>query len=689
MQRSTVRCLKHTLVLTAFIASSLQAAVEISGVQGTLLGRDDGIVMVNIQTKAKTKIIPKDTLNRYNGGYTDWMGAVRFSPDGQRIVFWANWWLSDWSAKAPGAMYVADNNGRNITKLCDAHVDHADLDYQSLSWCTDGYIYFSRQTDTILRVNPNTRVVENFWSAVGVPGYKTDGASYGPYVENLVVSRDGTKGVSSNGGKVHGLNLTTKTLIRSCGGGCRGAITTNGDQIVHWLTCCGYYPPGYDGTGSFLKVTALQSMGNCDDVQYMFAPGSASGQNPSALQYWMYRGACNSNDYLAGCGYGNDNGVLQNKNTSDYLVIPNYVATDFYLGALPAPPSPTPRIALDSTALNFVSTGGANPASKVVRVTNSGTSTLTNVTATESASWLTVTRGGSGNSQTLTNAVNVSGLTGGVHTTTVTVSGGGASNTESYTVTLSVGSAVAAPTTLAASPGTARLSASLLWQDNATNEAGYVVQRQDSGATTWTTVKSLAANAASWTDTGLIARTYNYRVRAYLASDSSAWSNVASVRIAPVITITVTSPTAGQTLAASSTATVRWTATNSSGVYLEWTSDAGDTWTPCPLNGFIRPTDTNWGAYQWAVPNVTSTECMVAVIEYADHGVRTESALFSIGATSVLSGASMVRGARRAPQTLFDIQGRVVSRNVVPRKAVAVRNCGQFGVLIGSSSVVK
>lgn len=673
-----------TLCIVCALSTSL-AAVEITGVQGTMLGLDGGITLYDLQSGARTVIVDKAQIDQLTGGHGSAFTLPRFSPDGKQVVFWHDWWLDDWSAKAPGAMWIADNDGGNLTRIVDAHVDHAEIGYQSLSWCTDGYIYFSRQTDTILRVNPNTRSEEVYWAAVGVSGYKTDGVDYGPYVENLVVSRDGTMGVSSNGGKVHGLDLTNRLFIRSCGGGCRGGITTNGDQIVHWLTCCGYYPPGYSGDNAFLKVTVLQSMDDCDDTAYMYAPGSADAPNPEALQYWMYRGACNSNDYLAGRGYGNENGVLQNKNTSDYLVVPTFPATDFYLGALPAPPSPTPRIALDASQLNFVSTG-AVPASQTVQVTNSGAGTLTDVTVTEDASWLTVTRSGSGNAQTLTNACDPAGLATGAYTATVSVSDGGATNTESYDVTLNVGSAVAAPSNLSASPGTEDLTASVIWQDNATTEDGYLVERQPSGGG-WSQVASLAANSQSWIDSGLASGDYTYRVRAYAGTDTSAWSNTASVTINAVITISVTNPQSSQVVQAGSVLTIQWTATNSSGVQIEWSADAGESWAVLSIGGAVHQSDTNWNAFHWAVPDTESSDCLMRVMEYADHTIYGETA-FSVHATSVVQPSAVThRTPRHQPTHLVDLRGRVIriTPEQIPtgRSPAAMKDCGTFGIMIG------
>jgi len=107
-------------------------------------------------------------------------------------------------------------------------------------------------------------------------------------------------------------------------------------------------------------------------------------------------------------------------------------------------PTASPAIALSPSSLTFSATaGGANPAAQNVSVTNSGSGTLADVTTSISygsgSNWLTVTRSGSGNSQTLANSVNISGLAAGTYTATVSVYSTGASNSpRTYTVTLSV-----------------------------------------------------------------------------------------------------------------------------------------------------------------------------------------------------------------------------------------------------------
>jgi len=95
-----------------------------------------------------------------------------------------------------------------------------------------------------------------------------------------------------------------------------------------------------------------------------------------------------------------------------------------------------PALALSPTSLSFASqAGGSNPASKDVTVSNTGGGTLADVQVSESAGWLSVTRSGSGDSQTLVNSVDIAGLAEGTFNTTVDVSATGAGS-KSYTVTL-------------------------------------------------------------------------------------------------------------------------------------------------------------------------------------------------------------------------------------------------------------
>ncbi len=66
----------------------------------------------------------------------------------------------------------------------------------------------------------------------------------------------------------------------------------------------------------------------------------------------------------------------------------------------------------------------------------------------------------------------------------------------------------------------------LSWQDNSTNETGFIVQRRRGGWAHWTEVERTAANTTTFSDTGLFpGTTYVYQVQAFNGSDLSAFSN--------------------------------------------------------------------------------------------------------------------------------------------------------------------
>jgi MYXO-CTERM domain-containing protein len=108
------------------------------------------------------------------------------------------------------------------------------------------------------------------------------------------------------------------------------------------------------------------------------------------------------------------------------------------------PAGTTPKLALSPTSLAFSATeGGSNPGSKTVTVGNSGGGTLatitTSVTYGSGSGWLAANAGGSGNSQSVANSVDISGLSPNTYSATVKVSSSNASNSpQSYIVSLTV-----------------------------------------------------------------------------------------------------------------------------------------------------------------------------------------------------------------------------------------------------------
>ncbi|MDQ5840288.1 MAG: fibronectin type III domain-containing protein, partial [Chloroflexota bacterium] len=100
----------------------------------------------------------------------------------------------------------------------------------------------------------------------------------------------------------------------------------------------------------------------------------------------------------------------------------------------------------------------------------------------------------------------------------------GYSNTSSATTLVG---APAAPSGLSATAiSSSRID--LSWVDNSPNESGFKIERNVAGGA-WAQVATSAANANSYSNSGLLASTaYSYRVRAYNTAGDSAYSNTAS-----------------------------------------------------------------------------------------------------------------------------------------------------------------
>ena len=93
----------------------------------------------------------------------------------------------------------------------------------------------------------------------------------------------------------------------------------------------------------------------------------------------------------------------------------------FKTGDAPSPPA----LVGQPASLSFNATaGGSSPAAKTLAVSNSGGGTLS-WTASESASWLSVSPASGTNAGTITVTPSITGLAAGTYTTDVTVDRGG------------------------------------------------------------------------------------------------------------------------------------------------------------------------------------------------------------------------------------------------------------------------
>jgi hypothetical protein len=124
------------------------------------------------------------------------------------------------------------------------------------------------------------------------------------------------------------------------------------------------------------------------------------------------------------------------------------------------------------------------------------------------------------------------------------------------------GSPPAAPTALGATVVSSS-QINLNWNDNASNETGFKIERSTDGVN-FSQIATAGANATSYSNSGLAASTtYTYRVRAYNGGGDSAYSNPAAGT-----TSSASPPLAPSGLAAS--------AVSSSQINLTWQDNAGN-----------------------------------------------------------------------------------------------------------------
>lgn len=207
------------------------------------------------------------------------------------------------------------------------------------------------------------------------------------------------------------------------------------------------------------------------------------------------------------------NGRISNNNVSVVLTVTSGGAS--------------PTLGISPTSLSFSGTaGGANPASKTVSMTNTGGGPLS-WSASDNASWLSLSPTSGTNSGSTAVAVNLSGLAAGTYTTTITIAATGATNTpQVIPVTVTVASpASASPTTS---------SATLAWNANTEADlAGYKVYRGTSPGTYGAPIATLQGNVTNYVATGLqLGTTYYFAVTAYdTAGNESSYSNEVSKSI--------------------------------------------------------------------------------------------------------------------------------------------------------------
>src|SRR6266849_1856934 len=193
-----------------------------------------------------------------------------------------------------------------------------------------------------------------------------------------------------------------------------------------------------------------------------------------------------------------------------------------------------------------------------------------------------------------------------------------------------------APSSLSASAVSAR-QINLTWQDNSSNEAGFIIQCAPSSGGPWMQIASAGANATSYSNTGLrAATTYYYRVCDYNSRGSSSYSSAASATtLAAPCTYSI-SPTNASFTSSGGSGSVGVTA----GAGCAWTATSSATWVTITAGG----SGSGNGAVSYSVAANTSTTGRSGTLTIAGYTFTVNQSgapcAYSLSTTTASFGAS-------------------------------------------------
>ncbi len=376
-----------------------------------------------------------------DGGTAIYDGAARYATlrsDGQMVAF---------ICQSGNTISVVSVNGGTATQVASASTNTGYLDWPSV----DGskWLYFSMGgysddgSKTVKRVNVNNssevQTVVTFNCRQWLWGIALDG--------DKCTVRPSDNTLCSGMGHVYRhqfswggtLNCTSSNDVKR-GESCGNAISPAAAYI------CLFPNTGHNSINIYNWDKSLAGSFTTSDAT-SWGTNMGSGWNRT-------RWACNSEDWICTMqgwggrdGTGGSNQVMYDWKNHKQLVATNNSngsnvqaeAGDFWVGTA----SLEPVMNLNPTSLAFSAVeGGSNPAAKNVTVTNVGGGTLaqvsTSIAYSSGSGWLsTGDPTSSGNTQTITNNVNISALTPGDYGATVTVSCSNASS-KTYAVSVTV-----------------------------------------------------------------------------------------------------------------------------------------------------------------------------------------------------------------------------------------------------------
>ncbi|MBD3240638.1 MAG: hypothetical protein GF331_08650 [Chitinivibrionales bacterium] len=634
----------HLLTLCAAVAASSAWAI-----QGTVLySIPDGTYKADLETGTTTKLF-------------DWGGYARIvvSPDGRQVAACGLW-------QAGGGILVGNTDGTDDSILTHGS-DYSgtapnQYDINATSEATYNYglgrnisfgpngVYFIRCTGEWTGSGGQTSKMLCYADRVtGIVHEVVDISTVDDDHQAIFVSSDGRKALSWCHSRTVAIDVNA---------------TFDGGSH-HLITDIWGHGPVINASGSVVISNAIT--GQCDVIddhrtwvvydwtnggcgnyldQYLSPIASPTGTGTQAVVRGSTASGEKGEDYIT---FGTDEGkaYLLHWSTGATEEIPAF--GEVFLGVLPSSSDPT--LSVSPSSVSFTASG-----SQDVTVTNVGAGTLgavaTSIAYASGSGWLTAAvQGSGGNSQTISNTVDVSGLAAGSHSATVTVSGGGASNTALYTVQVNLN----VPGNLnAAVSGTRFRHVTLTWSDNSTGETGFSIERSfDGGA--YSEVGTVGPDATSYVDSNVTCvntAQYSYRVRASLSGGGySGYSAAADVTVDCVDWIALTGPAGGTVYEPGDTVWIQWEANNVDQVYIEGSIDGGENMIQISVDGGVSPAMATWANYPW-VPQLpqgmdSTTMALVKVSKYTDRGgIYDVSDEFTVhGAQSSALGKSAWRGA--------------------------------------------
>lgn len=297
--------------------------------------------------------------------------------------------------------------------------------------------------------------------------------------------------------------------------------------------------------------------------------------------------------------------------------------------------APTPTIGLSATTLSFSAVqGGSNPANKTISVSNSGSGTL-NWTATENASWLSLSPASGTGSGTISVAVNTTGLSVGTISTPITIAASGATNTpQTVTVSLTI-TAAAVPPAIGVTPASLTFTA----QQGGGNPTpqSLAVRNTGGGTLIWT-----VSNSATWLSHSPTTGTGNGTVTiSPITGGLAAGTYTGAVTLYATGAAAATVPVTFTVTAAPAQPTIGMSPTN-----LAFNATAGGN-NPSTQN--IAITNTGTGTLTWTVTDnanwLTATQSgnsVVAGVNIAGLAVGSYSGIITVSAS----------GATNTPRTV-------------------------------------